>query len=495
MPLTSEEIRLAKQAKAAQRLAAIEAVASAFTDRGPDNLSLMETAAVGLHDALLSIAGALRAEAISLEGAKLKGVKSIQTELRTAAKSLEGFASGLIAEATAPSTAGHDAAMAFIGGETDEYDPPALSPATESFLTGEDAFVGATQGDASEPVEVPSIEGGGATVPALTITAAPTAAFPNPTPPLILPPLVEPVGAPKVERMSWEDFNRLGEAKAIERANTPVSPSTIGDLAECGAKWLFGHSHLKDVAGRDLEPPAWWNAGGTAFHRVVETIERAANPPTDPNDITAGFIWSRMFDEERKRLAAESGWPESAFRTAAKGLENYDWWRVNGEAMVRKYIAYHTREWRARYQVAKLVDGTTLLEQRLSRQYDIGAMHGDLDAVYLDMTTGQLTIVDYKSGGHQPFTTFQLGAYRSLLATQLSPTVGPIRGAFWNARAGSHDMEVPDLAAKHPDAEVAYRVAAATTVVRAGAFMPRPSRMAGGCFSCAFNKLCPAVDL
>lgn len=502
MAMTSEDKRLAEQARAVQLIEAVRAVADQIKSVVLDPQA---EAANALAAGLFSVATAFRAEAAGLDGIKIQGRVTMIKNLLSAATLVEEFGrdlgkmeppspppappgdlvstSATAVVGTIPPRTDGDAMTAYLSGKTDvlpegspaEVEIPFTKISENPFGTDDDAFAA---------LALPELG--------------------KVTPDASLPPLVDAGDA--VERMSWPDFIEAGRIFSAARSGSDgeahLSPSGIMSFPECPAKYLLSRSAQRDSLGRSIEMPAWWNVGGTAFHAVVERIERADSPPTDPTSLTLGLLWTDAFVKAERDAIEASGWPSAMFRTAKRGLENRDWWRVSGEDMVRAYVRYHSPERRARH-VTYRVGGTDVIEWAFDRAlYTVPTgdntvvhIHGQIDRATQDAETGLVTVRDYKSGAKIPLDTIQLGIYAEALSGSMSGSGFPIAGAYWNARAGSHDGELADARTRHPLAEIEYRAASTLTAIRANAFAPRVSTMPGGCTSCEFKRVCPAVTL
>lgn len=346
----------------------------------------------------------------------------------------------------------------------------------------------------------PGIEGDGAVVERLDIYGGKP-----PTPPaasLTTPTMTLFAVAGPPERLTWDQI-----AAAAERLRTRghVSPSTIAELAECGLAWLINHAHLNTA-----EVPCWWNVGGNAFHAAVEEIEGRvhAGQTIDPDYLAP--LWHTHFIAEiaKTRYEAKGEVDPSLWRAGGRGLENGPWWEVEGLAMLRRYVTSHDDAWRARYVIASLdnpadpadfgASGVPAVE--LAHRLVLGATSVDLriDQVWFDRETARYRVVDLKAGATGQSSRLAMGLYAHAWAELASPgrtLTGAIGAAFYDARAGSHDMEVEDVRAEWPLDVVTRLSGAAMAMIEAGLYLPRisGSKGFGTCGSCAHGKICPAV--
>jgi hypothetical protein len=303
-----------------------------------------------------------------------------------------------------------------------------------------------------------------------------------------IPAFVDPPSAPK--RMTWAEFAEASDALPdVDHA----SFSSITAIADCGVAYALG----KILP----ETPAWWNVGGTAFHLAAEDWERQIlDRPEDVAAILPGelpFIlesgWARALSQSILSQEAETpDIPEHDWRIAGKGLEGYDWWRVNGADMLKRYVAYWAPKRAEGWKIYMMPDGRPALELELSLDVDGQRFDVIVDQVWRK-PDGSPFIPDLKAGKSTPASTFQLGgAAWALVKTLPFGTKMPISGGFYMARQGSHDLEVPDLLRAHPWEEMRHKVRSFFAMRNAGAYLPRVSNFGGGCSSCGFKAICPA---
>lgn len=318
--------------------------------------------------------------------------------------------------------------------------------------------------------------------------------FSDPTPYTYSPPV--PAGA---RRLS---FAELATPPGADAVPDHWSWSQLEDIEDCGAKYRM--RRLDAVP----QVPQWALIGGNAFHATVAEIERAAYADRDfwRGAGEGGFgsydppglvgAWNRIFHAEIAQHAGP-GLPMDQWRASGKGKEGYDWWRVEGAAMLATYV-----EQRKTVQIfgalptlmeignpaGGLPPTVPALEIELSLQVDFLRVTGIVDQIW--STPDGPLIVDLKSGAHMPDDTAQLGLYAWMLMqawfgpnahTMLHPTRRQsIRGSFYNARKGTYSEPV-DLLARHPFEEYRYRFGAANALRRVGAYLPRRSSFCGGC--------------
>lgn len=130
------------------------------------------------------------------------------------------------------------------------------------------------------------------------------------------------------------------------------------------------------------------------------------------------------------------------FRSAAKGKEAKHWWLENGAVMTHRYLTW--RKNHPNLDVWITPDGTPAIELQTNITLPDGTvLKAFIDRVMQDKVTGDLLIVDLKTGKTTP-GPLQLAVYR--LCVEETFGVSPKHGAYWMARTGEldtiHDLEM-----------------------------------------------------
>lgn len=296
------------------------------------------------------------------------------------------------------------------------------------------------------------------------------------------------------QRMTFEAVREHGMARA--RGADHRSYSQVQAFSECGIRYALS----------DLDvTPAWWNVGGTALHYAVETVNREVlEPPWTEHAIET--LWTNCLNRSVSETITEhpTVGPDQ-WRAAKKGAEGYDWWRVHGLDMVRRWIARLTWLYEQGWTIATF-DGEPAIELDCPIWIYEGAnsikVENILDLVMVRGDT--FLIVDFKSGASDPTSTYQLGQYGHALANRIDSdarvqSTMHILGAYWLARTdtfGPFDMpkllDGADIRDVHPWSEIEYLI---TTMHRAesqGLYLPNKSKSDRfGCGSCGVSGLCP----
>lgn len=262
-----------------------------------------------------------------------------------------------------------------------------------------------------------------------------------------------------------------------------LSYSTLADWKECGEKVRL--RKVENLRGA----PSWSLIGGSLVHTITENLDRQdfgipVDGPTEFNeDVFLAFIEA----EEDKSQSDRADW-RAAGRVSKEwpNKENYDWWLHNGPAMVnnwRRFLSGPT------YQIAMTPDGAPAIE--LSIEFELGGVKvvGYIDRVLEHFPTGELIVVDLKSGSRDPLTSDQLGLYRVGLSARYGEAFTPVWGTYFMTRKGATTLPV-DLR-KYSDGRLEYEYDAAWRGIQAGIFIPKVGPL---CSSCGVREFCRAVD-
>lgn len=288
-----------------------------------------------------------------------------------------------------------------------------------------------------------------------------------------------------------------GEASALWPNLVPLdhkSFSQVETAEDCGMKSLLNRAARSNLipAGQ----PQWATVGGTAFHSAIEAVETSilahGGDASEMKPGLAGF-WAYKLDRAIEAEEAKTGTKRADWRVANKGLEGFDWWRVEGERMVKMYLDYHTIERRQAASILRLKDaagGPDRLAIELPFRLDVDGVADDgfIDQVWYDQASPTpFAVRDLKSGKSEP-DTFQLAGYAWALSRQWSVPIEMFTGAFWLARKGIYSTPIV-IAERHPWDEMVFRFHNAHRAEQAQIATPRVS---GFCNGCEHKPLCPA---
>lgn len=312
--------------------------------------------------------------------------------------------------------------------------------------------------------------------------------------------IVDPVRRPSRARLTLDQVQAHGAAR--NRGERHRSVSQVEGFSDCGTRYALS----------DQESPAWWNVGGKALHRCVETINRYVAMYNNldsaaPGVADANHIWLEAFDREiLDQCAASPAFPLPDWRAAKKGNEGYDWWRVEGPPMVEKYVTWLRGMLTDGWEIARTSDGRPVIELELYT--NVGASVPNLsiiDFALYHASRNLLLIVDCKAGGSAPKSTFQLGVYGwaslGVMNRSFMDAFTPerVRGVYYRARTGElvpghHDSPTPGwpILTMHRWEDVVARYRGMDAVERQHFYQPNVTTFCGGC---GVKDLCPAQAL
>lgn len=169
---------------------------------------------------------------------------------------------------------------------------------------------------------------------------------------------------------------------------------------------------------------------------------------------TAYDIGLKTFNEEFDRLLAEGeGKPWRAGGRTTKAYPNKEdaaWWRTNGPTMVWNY--YTWRQQNPNLEIWTTPAGKPAIEVGIETVLPNNTpLKSFIDRVFQDKNTGELLIVDLKTG-KPPASGLQLGVYR--LALKEIFNVDVRYGAYWMGREGTLtqaynlDQYAPDMVSR-----------------------------------------------
>lgn len=294
------------------------------------------------------------------------------------------------------------------------------------------------------------------------------------------------------DRWTWEQFDaHIADRGPMDHR----SHSQLDTYSDCGVKYGM----------RNLERPAWWSVGGSAFHRFVEDLERAMlrGVPVQMTEAQIWRVWETRFDAMTAEARESSGIEPDEWSAAKKGAEDGDWWRARGMQMCADYVTMRTQADRAE-QAAELfarpllhirpdgADQTSSPVLELELKTKIGGVDWPFipDQVRVDDigSAGRLTVIDLKSGSSTP-GPIQLARNAHALVS-LFPEWRTVRidGAYYSARSATIKL-YEDVRRFYPLATFEREAREMDRAERAGIYIPRRSSF---CLSCGVADLCPA---
>jgi RecB family exonuclease len=163
--------------------------------------------------------------------------------------------------------------------------------------------------------------------------------------------------------------------------------------------------------------------------------------------------------------------------------EDESWWREHGPKQVEAWA-----EWRKNNPNLEILDvnGEPAIEIAVAADLDGVRLQGVIDRVFIDKQTGEMLIVDLKTGSYPPASQLQLGFYR--VALEQTAGINPQYGAYWMARQGVLS-QVEEL--WHPTEMVTAWLRQTKQLIDDNVFLPHITNM---CKSCGVRDYCYAVN-
>jgi hypothetical protein len=253
-----------------------------------------------------------------------------------------------------------------------------------------------------------------------------------------------------------------------------ASFSSITSWSRCGEAW-----RLQKIE-KTIEQPAWYSAGGSAFHTASEAYDLCADPSTF--DVEAE--WAKAFQAKIADTPTPDGLSWRTGGRASKEWPNKEddaWWNANGPKMLLDYIAWRAGSGWSLWHI----DGEPAVEAGFTPLAHDVPVKMFIDRIMVH-PNGQLVIVDLKSGKMKPQDNgLQLAFYRWGIKQVLGVDIA--YGAYYMSRTGVL-TELMDLTRFGPDF-IEDMVARYWNAINNDVFVPNLSNCntCGVAYACKFN--------
>lgn len=258
-----------------------------------------------------------------------------------------------------------------------------------------------------------------------------------------------------------------------------VSHSQLTSWQRCGKSY-----QLKRLQGAP-SVPAVWSFAGKAVHSCIEEINKAHATGVNLDLIAT---WRRCWDEEMQRELQFTSIPPEQWRVGGRvskdkpNKEDLTWWFAEGE---RQCVAYQTWLRSSEWTIA-MINDTPACEIEVNGDFGGVMVKGYLDAVLQHVDSGDLLMVDYKSGSKVPASPAQLAQYAATLRRTLGIDIA--YGAYYMTRKG--ELTDPIGLARFTPELFDRQFGQFRTALEAGIFLPHPG---DACFTCDVKSSCFAV--
>lgn len=153
--------------------------------------------------------------------------------------------------------------------------------------------------------------------------------------------------------------------------------------------------------------------------------------------LDAGVLWEYHWNAVKTRQTASCGQEEALWRAGGRATKEYPnkedggWWSAKGQEMVQNWI-----DWRDQSALTMWTtpNGQPAIELAINISLNDVPIKMALDRVMVT-ATGDIVVVDLKTGKNTPSSDFQLGIY----AVGMEQVFGirPKYGTYWGARTGT----------------------------------------------------------
>lgn len=263
-----------------------------------------------------------------------------------------------------------------------------------------------------------------------------------------------------------------------------LSFSQLNTLRSCGEKYRL--SRIWKVP----ETPSFAQAGGSAVHSWTEDWDMAVHcTDQGADDAIPGdfepYMMSALADLEER-----SGMDRKDFKATGRASkewpnkENLDWWLKNGPVMCRRWVTWRNT---APLDIWIAPTGEPAIELEFTVELGGTSVRGYIDRVFEDHRTGNLVVLDLKSGA-EVADDGQLGIYKIALLKKYGVDLPINYGTYWYARTGSTSEFKPLNGWTEERAAWEYGQAAERR--ERGDFQPRVSR---DCSWCGVRDYCVYV--
>lgn len=154
--------------------------------------------------------------------------------------------------------------------------------------------------------------------------------------------------------------------------------------------------------------------------------------------VNANDLWLEAWERLTTRQIAATGQEPALWRAGGRATkenpdrENGDWWAKQGARMVQNWIDW--REQSHGLQLWVTPEGIPAIELVLNIELEGVPVKMALDRLMVTQS-GELVVVDLKTGSSTPKSSFQLGMYA--VGMEMTFGVRPRYGTYWAARNGA----------------------------------------------------------
>lgn len=199
--------------------------------------------------------------------------------------------------------------------------------------------------------------------------------------------------------------------------------------------------------------------------------------------------FAEAFRAEVEADAERSGMEAGDFRAGGRvskawpNREDGPWWLANGPVMVDSWISF--REGLPNWIIWTTPGGEPAIELAMNASVGGVPVRAYLDRIFVDESTGELALVDLKTGSREPDNALQLGFYRVLVQKTLDVEINT--GYYWMARKGS--LSVAHDLTRFDEHLIGSLLQQFERALQDEVFIPHLTSL---CSSCSVNRACHA---
>lgn len=255
-----------------------------------------------------------------------------------------------------------------------------------------------------------------------------------------------------------------------------LSYSSLSSWLDCGERF-----RLERVLNAP-QSDAWWFVAGDAIHKATEDCD--IDGVTSEEE--ALRYWRSIWEGNLAKLDRTK--PIKAGGRATKEWPNKEdeaFWTAKGGQMVVDWVKWRDAKFAEGWQFLPLPDGRPSIEVPVQVEFPDVLAKGYIDRVMV-MDTGEVIVIDLKSGSRAPASSLQLGIYG--LGLQRNFGITAPKGAYYMARQG--DINQPTSILHYTHELLGQWFSAAKRGIEAEIFLPKVGPL---CAGCAVSPYCKAV--
>jgi CRISPR/Cas system-associated exonuclease Cas4 (RecB family) len=264
------------------------------------------------------------------------------------------------------------------------------------------------------------------------------------------------------------------------------SYSQLNGYTTCGARYWI--ERMVGVKGE----PSWALVGGSAIHEMTADYDTSHTAPEVAWWSSA--LFDDYFSNELEKTLVRHECTEAGLKATGRASKEWPnkrdkaWWLANGPVIFERWASWSQAcPWEI-LDIGTLAEGVEP-EHLKAVEFEVSGYIGEtfvkayVDRAYV-LPSGEVAVVDLKTGTMKPADNLQLGIYAVLMEKTLG--VRPSYGYYWMGESGG-TTEPADLSRYTED----YLASLFTQQLRGienGVFLPSVSSMCSGCSVRAFCR-------